>query len=325
MKSVLITGIFGQDGSYLCEMLLSKGYEVHGIVRQPLSANSTAIQAHLKSKAVLPILHYCDLSDYDKILSILIFVRPVEVYHLAARNLSSERSTPESDQALYKANLLATFNLITALRESVPDARLLLAGSCLMFDRCASSPQDSRTPFETGSFYGLAKVSESLMAKFFRAQGMHVSMAIFYNHESPRRSLNFVTKKIVNNFVQVTKGKQNSFSLGNVDNVKDWGYAKDYVNGMWLMGQQEIPRDFVLATGRPKTIRHFVETVARELDIVDWRHYVKIDPEVVTRDLGVTLVGDPTEAEEMLGWNHSVSFEGLVSLMVSNELEGSLD
>jgi GDPmannose 4,6-dehydratase len=119
----------------------------------------------------------------------------------------------------------------------------------------------------------------------------------------------------------VIKGKKNSFSLGNIDNVKDWGYAKDYVNGMWLMGQQEIPRDFVLATGRPKTIRHFVETVARELDIVDWRHYVKIDPEVVTRDLGVTLVGDPTEAEEMLGWNHSVSSEGLVS----HELGDSLD
>lgn len=325
MKKALITGPFGQDGSYLCELLTGQGYEVHGIAREPLSGNSENIKNYLASKYIEPIVHYCDLNEYDDVKNIIKQVKPSEIYHLAATHFSSELSTENRDQSLYQSNISATFNILRAANKVHQGAKIVVAGSCLMFDASDISPQNENTYFKTKSYYGLAKITENQMVRFFRHNGMHVSMAIFYNHESPRRRNDFVTKKIVKNMVLVAREEINSFNLGNLNTIKDWGYAKDYVYGIWLMAQQPHPDDYILATGKRRTIRDFVERTASALDISDWQQHVKIKPELVVRKLDIDLVGDPSHAKQQLAWEHSISFYQLVELMVKNELSGQLD
>ena len=325
MKKALITGPFGQDGSYLCELLTEHGYEVHGIAREPLSGNSENIKNYLASKSIEPIVHYCDLNEYDDVKNTIKQVKPDEIYHLAATHFSSELSTENRDQTLYQSNVSATFNILTAANKVQQDAKIVVAGSCLMFDASDIFPQNRNTPFKTRSYYGLAKITENQLVAFFRQKGMHVSMAILYNHESPRRRNGFVTKKIVKNMVLVARNEIDSFDLGSLDTIKDWGYAKDYVHGIWLMAQQPHPDDYILATGKGRTIRDFVERTASALDISDWQQHVRIRPELVVRELDIDLVGDPSQSQQQLAWKHSISFSQLVELMVRNELSGQLD
>ena len=325
MKKALITGPFGQDGSYLCELLSGYGYEVHGIARKSLSENSERIKSFLTAKIAEPIIHYCDLNEFKDVKKTLEQVKPDEIYHLAARNFSSELSTEENDRALYKNNVSATFNILTAANQITSDAKIVLAGSCLMFDDNDSYPQDISTPFQSRSFYGLAKICEHQIAKFFRNMGMHISVAILYNHESPRRAPNFVTRKIIKNLVELKNNQRKSFQLGSLDTKKDWGYAKDYVKAMWLMTQRDIPNDYVIATGKTKTIKDFVEAAAFELGIKNCMQYININPSLIKRSVDNILVGDPSIAKNQLGWEHSLSFNHLVGLMVKNEIAGSLD
>jgi len=325
VKKAIITGIFGQDGSYLFELLNGKGYEIHGIVRNSFSSNSKLIKNYLLSKNLNPINHNCDLYNYDDVENTIKDVSPHEVYHLAATHYSSEQSTEKKDQSLFERNLLATFNILTALKKYKPEAKVVLAGSCLMFDGSGTKYQDTNTPFNSHSFYGLGKICENQLAVFFRNQGMHVSMAILYNHESPRRSPNFVTKKIVKEFVEIYKGERDKIELGNLNAVKDWGYAKDYVNGMWMMAQYKNATDFILATGKANKIIDFVEAVAAELDIGNWKQFIYKNPNLIKRKIDTTFVGNTTKAKNLLGWNHSINFKQLVKIMVNSEMENTLD
>jgi len=326
-KIALITGIFGQDGSYLCELLMDKGYKVYGIEKKPLPENSRKIKRYLASNGYKPAVIDCDLYSYDDVASVIKKIMPDEVYHLAATHYSSQSkgAADKLDRRLFNENVSSTLNLLTVLEEYSHKTRCVLVGSCLMFDASKKSPQDERTPFKSGSMYGLAKIIENRIGRHFRGQGMHVSMAIFYNHESPRRSDSFVTKKIVKNMVLVKKDKIKEFELGNLDTVKDWGYAKDYVKGLWQICRRKTPGDYILATGQGHTVKDFVEETARALDIDDWRKHVKINPGIISRKVKVVLIGNASLARKRLGWKNTVNFRQLVRSMVNNELRNRMD
>jgi|SaaInlStandDraft_6_1057023.scaffolds.fasta_scaffold11417_1 GDPmannose 4,6-dehydratase len=325
MKIAIITGIFGQDGSYLCEILTKKGYEVHGMIRRNKSPNSEKIQKYLTSKSVSPVLHCCDIYQYEEVFQVIKKVNPDEIYHLAAKHYSSEMSSCKNDRLLYKDNITATFNILSGVKEYNKNIKVVLAGSCLMFDGSNISPQSETTLYKTISFYGLAKITEQELAKFFRNMGVFVCMAILYNHESPRRSSKYVTKKIISNLVEIYNGKRDNFSLGNLNTIKDWGYAKDYAYGMWLMAQADCSDDYILATGIKKTIKNLIDKVANELELGDWKGCIVIDEKLLKRKVGVPLIGDYSLAKKVLGWEPKIGFEQLVKLMVKCELHKSLD
>jgi GDPmannose 4,6-dehydratase len=325
MKKAIITGVFGQDGSYLCELLVNKGYEVHGIIRDKSSTNSVRIKQHLSSKSTSLTIHCCDIYNYNELIKVIKYIDPHEIYHLAAKHFSSEKSTNENDRLLYKDNITATFNILSAVKEYKSNIKIILAGSCLMFDGSNITPQNEMTPYETISFYGLAKITELELAVFFRNLGLFVCVAILYNHESPRRSPNFVTKKIVSNMVKIYRGEQEYFNLGNLDAIKDWGYAKDYVYGLWLMTKIDKPMDFILATGISRTIKDFIHAVSKKLRFDDWRNCVVVNKEIIKRNVKTQLIGDASQAKKELGWAPCISFYDMVGLMVECELSGSLD
>jgi len=325
MKRAIITGIFGQDGSYLCEILIEKGYEVYGIVGKDSSKNSGQIKLYLANKSIKPKVYSCNIYHYDEVFEAIRKIKPHEIFHLAAKHYSSEMSSYANDRLLYLDNVTATFNILSAIKECKYSTKVILAGSCLMFDGSNTSLQDEKTPFQSVSFYGLAKIAEQKLAEFFRNMGVFVSMAILYNHESPRRSSNFVTKKIVRNLVQICKGEQKGFSLGSIDVIKDWGYAKDYAYGMWLMAQVDTPAEYVLSTGTKRTIKDFIDLASKDLGIDNWTDYINIDKKLLRRSNNLHLVGNPLFAKEKLGWNHTMKFEELVSLIVQCELSESLD
>ena len=325
MKRAIITGIFGQDGSYLCEILIEKGYEVYGVVGKDSSKNSEKIKLYLANKSIKPKICMCNIHQYDEVLEAIRNIKPDEIYHLAAKHYSSEMSSYANDRLLYVDNITATFNILSALKECKYSTKVILAGSCLMFDGSDTYLQDEKTPFQSISFYGLAKITEQKLAEFFRNMGVFVSMAILYNHESPRRPSNFVTKKIVRNLVQICNGEKKDFSLGCVNVIKDWGYAKDYAYGMWLMAQADTPTDYILSTGTKRTIRDFIDLASSELGIDNWANYVNIDNQLLRRNNTSHLVGNPSLVKEKLGWNHTINFEELVKLIVQSELSKTLD
>lgn len=326
-KRALITGVLGQDGSYLCELLATESYNVFGVVKKDLSENSVKILKHLKGKGCYPEIVDCDLYSYNDVVNIIRNITPDEIYHLAATHYPSQASDAKDDmdRNLFVNNVSNTINLLTALKEASPQSHCVLAGSCLMFDASDVSPQDEHTPFRSGSMYGLAKITEFNIGRFFRDKGMHVSMALLYNHESPRRAESFVTQKIVKNMALVKQGKTRDFELGNLDTIRDWGYAKDYVRGLYLIARQQIPGDYVLATGKEHTVRDFIKQVAKVLEIPDWESHVKLNPEIINREVTTKLIGSPFLAERVLNWKRSVDFEALVSLMVESELTGKMD
>lgn len=319
-KSALITGIFGQDGSYLAELLHSKGcYEIHGIARRPLSPSAKAMAEFLTKSGCSAVLHDCDLKSSESISDLVKQLKPDECYHLAATHHSSsatEEQRRDVARILYENNVLMGNNLLHAIALFSPKTHLVLAGSCLMYDDSVITPQTENLPYCSCSVYGQSKIAVADLAKVYRHDyGIHVSNAILYNHESPRRSASFVTRRIARHVALIRQKKINSFPLGNLDSVRDWGYAKDYVAGMWLMAQQRDPDDYLFATGNAHAVEDFVRCAFEVADIPNWRQYVDVDERMVLRN-STRLVGNSEKAYRKLSWGHTVSFEALVQLMV---------
>jgi GDPmannose 4,6-dehydratase len=328
IKKALITGVFGQDGSYLAELLQAKNYEVHGICRMPLSENARRIQGHLEGKGCRPILHPCKLTQFDQIQNLLRSLRPDEIYHLAATHYNSATPPEERnrlDRELYQNNVLAALNLVHAVRIESPSTRLVLAGSCMMFDNTSQSPQDEKTPFATKSVYGLSRIAGAELVKLFRENyKLHLSTAILYNHESPRHDLTYVSQIIAHGVAQVKKGEREGFILGNLDSRRDWGYAKDYARAIWLMAQQPAAGDYVIATGDSQSVADFVQEAFAAVDIENWRDRVTVNHQIASRT-ETLLVGKPEKAFRKLDWRPTVSFAELAALMVNAALSGRLD
>ncbi len=312
MKRALITGITGQDGSYLAELLLSKGYEVHGIVRRSASINTARLD-HIFDGLHL---HFGDLGDCVSLIRVLQQVQPDEVYNLAAQShVRVSFDVPEYTEDIVASGAV---RILEAIRMLQIPAKFYQASSSEMFGS-SPPPQNEETPFRPRSPYGIAKTYAYWIARNYReAHGMHVSNGILFNHESPRRGETFVTRKIAKAAARIKAGLQDRLVLGNIDARRDWGAAQDYVEAMWLMVQQETSDDYVVATGESHTIREFLDVAFSYIDL-DWTRYVDFDARY-TRPTEVDyLHGDASKARRQLGWAPRMSFEELVRTMVDSE------
>ena len=325
MKRALVTGITGQDGSYLTELLLAKGYEVHGVVRRASTFNTGRID-HLYFDPHDPrarvFLHYGDLSDGTGLRRILEKVRPDEVYNLGAQ--SHVRVSFDEPEYTADVDATGTLRLLEALRDwmqaSGQKARVYQAGSSEMFGS-AAPPQSEQTPFHPRSPYAVAKVAAHWYAVNYReAYGMYIANGILFNHESPRRGETFVTRKITRAAARIALGLQQKLYLGNLDARRDWGFAGDYVEAMWLMLQRETPEDYVVATGESHSVREFVEATFEYFKL-DWREHVEIEPRYFRPAEVDHLRGDAAKAVQQLGWQPKVRFEQLVHMMADYDLE----
>ena len=321
MKKAFITGITGQDGSYLAELLLEKGYEVHGMVRRTSTFNRGRIDpvGNIYNKEEKRLfLHYGDLSDSSALIRLLGEIRPEEIYNLAAQShVAVSFENPE-----YTADVvgMGTLRLLEAVRQIRPDARFYQASSSEMFGKVMEVPQTEETPFHPRSPYGVAKVfSYWATINYREAYNIHASNGILFNHESPRRGENFVTRKITRAVARIKKGIEKKLILGNLEARRDWGFAKDYVEAMWLMTQADKGDDFVVATGQTHTVREFLEVAFGLVDL-NWEDYVSTDPRYERPSEVDLLIGDATKAKTNLGWEPKTDFEGLVELMVKEDL-----
>jgi GDPmannose 4,6-dehydratase len=313
MKRALITGITGQDGSYLAELLLAKGYDVHGVVRRSSSDTRGRI-SHLPAVT----LHRGDMADGGSIARIVHDVEPTEVYNLAAQSHVGE----SFGQPEYTGDVtgVGTLRLLEAVHWYAPGARFYQASSSEMFGgMLGTAPQDEETPFHPRSPYGCAKVYAHHAAVNYReSYGLHASCGILFNHESPRRGEEFVTRKIARAVGRIAAGRQDKLHLGNLDAKRDWGFAKDYVEAMWLMLQQETPDDYVIATGETHTVREFCELAFARVGL-RWEEHVVVDPALFRPAEVDLLLGDASKAREVLGWEPRVCFRDLVNDMVDAE------
>jgi GDPmannose 4,6-dehydratase len=316
VKKAFITGITGQDGSYLAELLLAKGYEVHGLVRRSSSFNTWRID-HVRERLSL---HYGDLVDQNSLVRTLEAVSPDEIYNLAAQShVKVSFEMPE-----YTANVtaLGVLRLLDAVRELGLPSRVYQAGSSEMFGLVQETPQGERTPFHPRSPYGAAKVfGHWITVNYREGYGLHASNGILFNHESPRRGENFVTRKVTLGVAAIKRGKAREIRLGNLDAKRDWGFAGDYVEAMWLMLQREQPDDYVVATGETHSVREFLEEAFACVGL-DWRDHVVVDPRFFRPAEVDTLLGDPTKAKTLLGWSPRVDYKALVRMMVEADLDG---
>ena len=314
-KRALITGITGQDGSYLADLLLEKGYEVHGMVRRSSTEKFERIE-HIRDRITL---HQGDLLDQRSLVDALRASKPDEIYNLAAMSYVAVSWIQPTLTAEFTG--VGVTRLLEAVREVCPEARFYQASSSEMFGKVLETPQTETTPFYPRSPYGVAKVYGHFITVNYReSYDMPLCSGILFNHESPRRGLEFVTRKITWHAAAIKLGQRDELRLGNLDAKRDWGYAKDYVEAMWLMLQQDTPEDFVIATGETNTVRRCVE-VAFDQAGIDWEPYVKID-DAFKRPAEVDLlVGDPAKAKRVLGWEPRTSFEQLIRLMVDADLE----
>lgn len=321
-KSALITGITGQDGSYLADLLLEKGYEVHGLVRRSSSFNTGRID-HLYADPLERDthlhLHYGDLNDASSLNRVIEKVAPDEIYNLAAQ--SHVKVSFEVPEYTGEIDALGALRLLEAIRETESPARIYQASSSEMFGKVLETPQRETTPFYPRSPYAAAKVyAYWIFVNYREAYGLHASNGILFNHESPRRGETFVTRKITRAIARIKHGLQEKLYLGNLDAKRDWGYAKDYVEAMWLMLQQDQPDDYVVATGETHSVREFVERAFARAEL-DFEKHVAIDEKYFRPTEVDLLIGDPSKAREQLGWQPAVSFEGLVDLMVDADIE----
>ena len=322
MRKALITGITGQDGSYLTELLLAKGYEVHGIVRRSSSFTTGRIE-HIYLDENVPSnrlhLHYGDLNDSSSLQRVLARVEPDEVYNLGAQ--SQVRISFDIPEYTVEVGGVGTLRLLEAFRNLGMSPRFYQASSSEMYGKVAETPQTERTPFHPRSPYACAKVFAHYATVNYReSYDLHASCGILFNHESPRRGENFVTRKITRSLTRIKLGLQPRFSLGNLDARRDWGFAADYVEAMWRMLQQDEPDDYVIATGEMHSVREFLDEVGRVLD-VDWVPYVEIDPKYFRPAEVDSLLGDPSKARERLGWVPKTNFRELVRIMTDADLE----
>ena len=322
-KKALITGITGQDGSYLAELLLEKGYEVHGLVRRTSIYNRARIE-HLYKDAQRHlnqlILHHGDLTDAGSLIHLLAAIKPDEIYNLGAQ--SHVRISFEIPEYTTNTVALGTLRLLEALRENGFKSRFYQASSSEMFGRAKENPQNEQTPFNPVSPYGVAKVLAHQTALNYReGYGLHVSSGILFNHESPRRGENFFTRKITTGIAEILAGQRKKIYLGNLEAKRDWGYAPEYVEAMWRMLQRDEPDDYVIATGENHSVKEFVEEAFRTAGIGDWEKYIGIDP-IYYRPVEIdTLVGDASKARTKLGWEPKVKFKELVRIILKADCE----
>jgi GDPmannose 4,6-dehydratase len=324
MKKALVTGITGQDGSYLAELLLAKGYEVHGVIRRASTFNTSRID-HLyqdpHSKSNRLFLHYGDLADSVQMVKLLYELQPDEVYNLGAQ--SHVRVSFDIPEYTGDVDGLGAQRILEAIREAdlVKKVRYYQASSSEMFGKVQQVPQTETTPFWPRSPYGCAKVyAYWLTVNYRESYNLHASNGILFNHESPRRGETFVTRKITRAATRIKLGLQEAVYLGNLEARRDWGYAKEYVEMMWLMLQQDKPDDYVVATNETHSVQEFCEAVFAQLDL-DWKKFVRYDARYERPAEVELLIGDPAKAKRQLGWAPKVTFKELVKIMVDHDLD----
>ena len=321
MKKALITGVTGQDGSYLSELLLEKGYEVHGLIRRASSFNTGRLDPIYRDPheaGVRFLMHYGDMSDSGSLVNLIREVLPDEIYHLGAQ--SHVKVSFDIPEYTADATGMGTIRILEAIRASGVATRFYQAGSSEMFGS-APAPQNEDTPFHPRSPYAVAKVFAHWATVNYReAHGLFAVNGILMNHESPRRGETFVTRKITRAVARIRAGLQQKLYLGNLDAKRDWGYAPEYVEAMWLMLQQDAPDDFVIASGETHSVREFAERAFAHVNM-DWEEFVEIDPNYYRPAEVDLLMGDPAKAERILGWKARTSFEELVRLMVEADIQ----
>jgi len=317
-KIAIITGIAGQDGSYLAELLLEKGYEVHGVVRRTAIEDTEHKLKNIRHLLDKVHLHVASLDNVLSLIKVVKDLAPDECYHLAAASFVSYAF--EDEISILNNNVNSTHYLLAAIKEFAPHCRFYFAGSSEMFGTAAHTPQDESTPFNPRSIYGISKVAGYHLAKNYREQyGFFACMGILYNHESPRRGYEFVTRKIISAAVKIKLGLQESLTLGNLDAYRDWGYSPDYVRAMWLMLQASEPDDYVVASGEIHSVREFVETAFSTLGL-NYARYVTCDPKLFRTADKVALRGNPAKAEQKLGWSRTLSFNEIIQAMIDSEM-----
>jgi len=321
VKKALITGITGQDGSYLAELLLAKGYEVHGIIRRASTFNTGRID-HLYQdphvNGVKLFLHYGDIADSTNLIKLLYRIQPDEIYHLAAQ--SHVRISFDIPEYTGDVTGLGTIRILEAIRETGLRTKFYQASSSEMFGRVQEIPQSETTPFYPRSPYGAAKVYAYWITVNYReSYGLFACNGILFNHESPRRGETFVSRKITRAVAHIKAGLQDKLYLGNLEAKRDWGYAREYVEAMWLMLQQEEPADFVIATGETHSVKELLEEAFSCVGL-DWRSYVGIDPKYYRPAEVDLLIGDASKARRVLGWKPATTFKQLVQMMVEADM-----
>ncbi|HLF71418.1 MAG TPA: GDP-mannose 4,6-dehydratase, partial [Dehalococcoidia bacterium] len=324
VRRALITGITGQDGSYLAELLLDKGYEVHGLLRRASTFNTSRID-HLYQDRHDPepslVLHYGDIADGTNLTRLVSQIQPHEVYHLAAQ--SHVRTSFDIPEYTADVTAVGALRILEAIRDSGLKTRFYQASSSEMFGN-APPPQSEATRFEPRSPYACSKLFAYWTAVNYReSYGIFAANGILFNHESPRRGETFLTRKVTRAISRILAGKEQYVYLGNLDAIRDWGYAPEYVEAMWLILQHERPDDFVIATGESHSVREFVE-VAFDLVGLDWRDHVRFDPRYIRPTEVDHLLGDPSKAEALLGWRPRTTFRGLARIMLEADLTAEL-
>jgi GDPmannose 4,6-dehydratase len=321
-KKAFITGITGQDGSYLAELLLSKGYEVHGLVRRASTFNRgrlDPIYSDPQLEGTRLFLHYGDLTEGSSLVRLLDRLNPEEIYNLGAQ--SHVRVSFDNPEYSTDANATGTVRLLEAIRESGIKPRFYQASSSEMYGKVREVPQNEETPFYPRSPYAASKVYAFWITVNYReAYGLHTTNGILFNHESPRRGESFVTRKITRAVAHILAGQQDKLYLGNLDAKRDWGYAKEYVEAMWLMLQQEKPDDYVIATGETHSVREFLDEAFRHVGL-DWNKYVALDERYLRPSEVDLLLGDASKAKRQLGWAPKTKFRDLVKLMVDADVQ----
>ena len=334
-KKALITGITGQDGSYLAELLLDKGYEVHGIARRLAIEDPSHRLNRINHILDKVKLHSGTLENYSRFIELFEDLKPDECYHLAAQSFVHESF--EDGFSTIDMNIKGVQHALSALHKKAPECKFYFAASSEMFGKVEEIPQTEKTPFHPRSPYGISKTTGFDLTRNYReSYNLFACSGILFNHESPRRGFEFVTRKITNGLAKIKLGLEDSLSLGNLDAKRDWGFAGDYVEAMWMMLQQEKPKDYVIATGETHTVRNFVENAAKELDInLTWKgeginekgynkngeKIIQINPEFYRPAEVQLLLGDASKAKKELGWEPKTSFDELVEMMVKSDFD----
>jgi GDPmannose 4,6-dehydratase len=319
MKKALITGITGQDGSYLAELLLEKGYEVHGIVRRVALEDPSHRMWRIRHIQDSIRLHSASLESYPSLFKVALEVHPDECYHLAAQSFVS--NSFEDEFSTLNININGTHSVLSVIRHVAPECRVYFAGTSEMFGSVKLEPQNEDTPFHPRSAYGISKVAGYELTRNYReAYGMFAASGILYNHESCRRGYEFVTRKITTAVAKIKLGKATELRLGNLEASRDWGHSQDYVRAMWSMLQKDKPDDYVIATGVSHTVKHFAKTAFSLVDL-DYTAHVVSDPQFFRPADVHTLLGDSSKARRELGWSPKWSFESLVEEMVTEDMK----
>jgi GDPmannose 4,6-dehydratase len=319
MKKALITGITGQDGSYLAELLLEKGYEVHGIVRRVGFEDQEERYSRIGHIMEKVTLHWGDVSDYPTIWRLIAKLQPEEIYHLAAQ--SQVGISFDDNFSTFKTNIDSTHYLLSAIKELCPKCKLYFAATSEMFGQVRETPQNENTPFNPVSPYGISKLAAFELVKMYRmAYGIFACSGILFNHESPRRGFEFVTRKITMTAAKIKLGKEKELKLGNIETSRDWGFAGDYVEAMWKILQHDTPDDYVVGTGESHTIKEFLQEAFGQLGL-DWQKYVVIDQKFYRPAEVHQLRADPAKVKKVLGWEPKTKFKELVKMMVEGDME----